>query len=66
MNFKETPYGFQYGPAKIERMTSDEKAGWICLMLDTEKTGVQIMVSKTGNITVYLTRGRKVTVKDRR
>lgn len=50
--FRETEFGFDYGAAKITRMCSDEKKGWIILRVETPKTDVQIYVTKTGKVRV--------------
>jgi hypothetical protein len=55
MNFKEIPYGFEWGPAKFERCFSDEKKGWVFMILTTRKypNGIQIYVTKTGKVRIY-------------
>ena len=53
MRLTETAYGFEYGPAKISRCISDEKKGWVVLMLETPKMAIQLYVTKTGKVRVY-------------
>lgn len=53
MKYNEIPYGFEYGAAKITRCMSDEKKGWVVLMLETPKSTIQIYVTKTGKVRVY-------------
>ena len=50
-----TEFGFDWGPAKITRGFSDEKKGWVTLILTTDKhpTGIQIYVTKTGKVRVF-------------
>ena len=45
-----TQYGFTYGPATVERAFSDDKAGWVTIILKTAKhpDGFQLYVTKTG------------------
>jgi hypothetical protein len=53
-----TQYGFQWGAAKIERACSDDKKGWVCMLLETPKTKLQIYVTKTGKVRVHDVSGR--------
>jgi hypothetical protein len=54
VKYEETKYGFTFGPAEIERWISDDKKGWVVLGLKTKKfpDGIQIYVTKSGNVTV--------------
>lgn len=51
----ETPYGFEWGAAKIERCFSDAKTGAVNLLLTTKKypKGIQIYITKTGKVRVF-------------
>jgi hypothetical protein len=55
MHYKETKYGFEYGAAKVERIFSDDKAGWVALEIKTpkHKHGLQIYVTKTGKVRIH-------------
>lgn len=57
LHYKETQYGFEYGDAKVTRMFSDEKKGWVTIGIESSKYngnhGVQIYVTKTGKIRVF-------------
>ena len=53
MHYQETKYGFEYGAAKVQRIFSDEKAGWITIGVDTPKQSIQVYVTKTGKIRVH-------------
>ena len=53
IEYKELPYGFQYGAAEVTRLCSDEKIGWITLGIRTPKQSIQIYVTKTGKIRVH-------------
>lgn len=61
MYSKETQYGFDYGCAKIVRMTSDEAKGWVIIGVETPKysdnMGVQVYVTKTGKVRIFDSRG---------
>lgn len=61
MHYEETKYGFNYGSAQITRCFSDEKEGWVILLLETPKhkagTGLQIYVTKTGKVRIHDARG---------
>ena len=54
---KETKFGFEYGGAKITRVCSDQKKGWIVLQLETAKhsgtQAIQIYVTKTGKVRIH-------------
>ena len=53
MNYRETEYGFEWGSAKITRVFSDEKKGWVTLRIETPKEDIQIYITKTGKVRVY-------------
>ena len=55
MHYKETQYGFEYGAAKVNRLFSDEKKGWVTLGITTDKFpyGIQIYVTKTGKVRIF-------------
>jgi hypothetical protein len=63
IKYEETQYGFIYGGANIQRITSDDKKGWVALELKTSKSRVAIYVTKTGKVTIYVPETVKV-VKD--
>ena len=48
-------YGFTFGSAKVERVCSDDKKGWVYLSVTTPKLnqGIKIYVTKTGKLRVY-------------
>ena len=54
-----TQYGFEFGPATIERACSDDPKGWIMLLLKTERhpTGIQLYVTRTGKVRVHSAAG---------
>ena len=53
MKFNEIPYGFEWGAVKVTRAISDEKKGWVVLMLETPKSNIQVYITKTGKVRVY-------------
>lgn len=53
MHFCNCQYGFEYGAAKITRLFSDEKKGWITVEVKTPKEELQIYVTKTGKIRIH-------------
>ncbi len=61
MHYKETQTGFEHGAAKITRMCSDKKKGWVVLGLETPKyegvETIQIYVTKTGKVRVSDSKG---------
>ena len=53
IHYEKTPFGFEYGAAKIERQCSDDTRGWVTIALDTPKQSLQIYVTKTGKVRVH-------------
>lgn len=53
MKYEETQYGFNYGPARIERISSYDKEGCVTISVNTAKCRVQIYVTKTGKVRVW-------------
>lgn len=51
--FANLRYGFQYGAAKVERLYSDAKQGWVTLGIETPKQAIQVYVTKTGKIRIH-------------
>lgn len=57
MHYKETAYGFEYGPAIVTRMFSDEKKGWVTIGIGTPKykgnESLQVYITKTGKVRIF-------------
>lgn len=55
IHYEETQYGFNYGAAKVTRMFSDAKRGWVTLGVETpkHKSPIQVYVTKTGKVRVF-------------
>ena len=53
IEFHPIDYGFKYGAAKVTRVASDDKKGWIVLQVETPKDTIQIYVTKTGKMRLY-------------
>jgi hypothetical protein len=60
-HYAETKYGFQWGAADVSRCFSDDKKGWVTLLLKTpkHKNGIQIYVTKTGKVRVHGNDGKE-------
>lgn len=56
-HFLETKYGFEFGAADISRACSDDKRGWVMLVLKTPRCkingGMQIYVTRTGKVRIF-------------
>ena len=56
IHYAETKYGFDYGSAKITRCFSDDKKGWVTILVETPKhkggNALQIYVTKTGKVRI--------------
>lgn len=59
MIYKETTYGYQFGPVTVERGFSDEKKGWVTILVKTKKYphGLQLYVTKTGKVRLFSAKG---------
>lgn len=51
--YQETKYGFNWGAAAVTRCFSDDKKGWVTILIDTPKHNMQIYITKTGKIRVH-------------
>ena len=52
INYKETTFGFEYGSARVERIASDGKKGWVYFSILTPKNILYLYVTKTGRVKV--------------
>ncbi len=52
IRYEETTYGFNYGVADIERLLNDK--GRVVLGIKTPRRSLQVQVTKTGLIRVWL------------
>ena len=54
-HYAETKYGFEWGAADISRCFSDDRKGWVTLLLKTKKhpIGIQIYVTRTGKVRIF-------------
>jgi hypothetical protein len=57
IHYKLVPYGFEYGPAIVTRISSDDKKGWVVISVETPKQSIQVYVTKTGKVRVHDSRG---------
>lgn len=65
IHYKPTQYGFEYGSAKIERLFSDEKRGYVTISVETPKykqggkehSAIQIYITKTGKVRIFSSNG---------
>lgn len=48
-----TEYGFNWGAAKVTRMFSDGRSGWVTIGVKTPKHDIQIYVTKTGKVRIH-------------
>ena len=56
-NYKEIPFGFEYGSAKVTRLLANRKSGFVIVAVETPKHKqndfLQIYVTKTGKVRVF-------------
>jgi hypothetical protein len=57
IHYEPTTYGFDYGSAKVTRLFSDFKKGWVVVGIESKKQELQIYVTKTGKIRVFSKNG---------
>jgi len=58
MHCQITDYGFEYGAAKIERIASDDKRGWVYVGITTPKYPYfHVYITKTGKVRIFDQRG---------
>ena len=60
MHNQETRFGFEWGDARIERMSSDSRKGWVVLGLTTNYTNgkaIEIYISRAGKVRISDDRG---------
>ena len=51
--YAETEYGFDFGAAKIIRCCSDEKKGWVVLLVETPRQQMEVYITKTGKVRLF-------------
>jgi hypothetical protein len=52
IHYATTAYGFEWGAAKIIRISSDQNKGWVVIGLRTPRKELQIDVTRTGKIRI--------------
>lgn len=62
IHYIETPYGFEYGNARVERFHSDEEDGSVIIGIGTDKYShpIQIYVTRTGKVRIFSVSGEWV------
>jgi hypothetical protein len=58
---KEETCGFEWGPARVVRISSDKNKGWVRLGIQTQKFKggdfIEVYVTKTGKVKIACPRG---------
>jgi len=62
IHYAETQFGFEYGAATVERLMR-YKSGAVAIGVNTPKAQLQVYVTKTGKIRVWLG-SRELTTKE--
>jgi hypothetical protein len=59
MESKMHQYGFEWGPVNVCRGMSDDKKGWVILLVKTKKhpRGIQVYVTASGKVRVHSATG---------
>lgn len=59
MHYRETAHGFDFGAARIRRVSSHEKEGWVVMHLVTPRypRGIDLYVTRTGKVRILDARG---------
>ena len=55
MNAYNTQYGFEFGPATVERIISGDDKGWVLIGIKSPKPqqSIEVYMTKTGKTRVY-------------
>jgi len=54
IHYKETPYGFEWGALKVNRLFSDATQKWVTLGIDTPKNQkIQVYVTERGEVRIF-------------
>ena len=56
-HFVQTPFGFEWQAAKVERLFSRD--GWVTIGINTPRQQLQVYVTKTGMVRVHDEKGRE-------
>lgn len=56
-HFREIAHGFEWGSAILTRGFSDDRKGWVTLILRTPKEDIQTYVTKTGKVRMHNSTG---------
>ena len=55
--YDPTRFGFEYGPATVERLFSDADTGVVVIGIESPRSYVHVRVTKTGLIRVFSAKG---------
>jgi hypothetical protein len=54
IHYKETPYGFEWGALKVNRLFSDATQKWVTLGIDMPKDQkIQVYVTEHGEVRIF-------------
>jgi hypothetical protein len=53
IHYTETKYGFEYGAAHVDRLTDDERKGWVVIGVTTPRHALQLYITKTGHVRIF-------------
>lgn len=59
VHFAVTQFGFDYGDAKVERVMSDDRKGWVVIGIKSRRKTIHIYITKTGKIRVMTYGGKE-------
>lgn len=59
--FKETAYGFEWGPLSVERHISHQ--GYVIMGLKTTKCNFDIYVTPSGVVKIIVPQGQKIEIR---
>ena len=62
MDFKQTQYGFQWGPVTIERHISDDARGLVVFEIKTAKCNFDVYATRSGMVKIIVPEGQSIAI----
>lgn len=59
VHFAVNQFGFEYGDAKVERIMSESRKGWVVIGIKSSRKQIEIYVTKKGKIRVMTYGGKE-------
>lgn len=53
LHYKATAFGFEWGPAVVERLASDPQGRWVVIAVKAGEEWIQVYTTETGKMQVF-------------